>query len=353
MKSYIAIAVFVCLGLLSAILVGFHSRFGSEPLPYDDEQAELGRDLVIKFSYVVAENTPKGQAAADFAKRVREKTNDRVKVELFPNGMLFNEDNEVEALQHGSIQMIAPSFSNISSLSPPWLLMDLPFAFPSDDAVSEAFQGDIGKRLMDLLERSNIVGLAFWENGFRQLTSSKGPIKTPEDLRNLRFRIQPSRVIDAQYRTLGAETLALPFNQVYRSLENGTVDGEENSISNIYSKKLYQVQDYLTLSNHSYLGYGVLMNKTFWDQLPPELQRAISEAMAETTIWANRNARIINQKQWREMQADSNLQVYALSKDDQSHWRQLLQPVYDEFSPVIGRELMSDLERLQLKYAGK
>jgi tripartite ATP-independent transporter DctP family solute receptor len=351
MKAYLGIGLFVVLGFATAVMIGFYHRLSADPVAFDDEQSGLGRNLIIKFSYSVAENTPKGQAALKFAKLVEEKTNQSVKVELFPNGTLYNETDEIEALQNGSVQMIAPSFSNISEIDPSWMIFDLPFAFPSDAAVNEATQGNIGKRLFASLASKRIVGLAYWNNGFRQITSNKGPIIRPADLKGQKFRIQPSRVIEEQYRFFDAKTFPLPFNQIYRSLENGIIDGEENSISNIYSKKMYQVQKYMTLTNHSYLGYAVLINKTFWDKLSPHIRESIREAIDETTVWANRNAILVNQSQWEDMQTGSNLQIYRLSKAEREEWKRALLPVANQFKTEIGREFMADLEKIQEKYA--
>nr|WP_231571277.1 DctP family TRAP transporter solute-binding subunit [Paenibacillus sp. VKM B-2647] len=286
-----------------------------------------------------------------FAELVEQKTKQSVKVELFPNGILYNETDEVQALQNGNVQMIAPSFSNISEVDPSWMIFDLPFAFPSDDAVNDAFRGDIGKRLLASLASKQIVGLAFWNGGFRQITSNKGPIVHPSDLRGQKFRIQPSKVIEDQYRLFEAKTFSIPFNQIYRSLENGTVDGEENSISNIYSKKMFQVQKYLTMTNHSYLGYGVLINKTFWDKLPPRIRQSVKEAVDETTEWANRNAVLVNRSQWQDMQANSQMQIYRLSKAEREEWRRAFEPVINQYGNVIGVDSMRDLEQIRLKYA--
>lgn len=351
MRAYLGIGLFVVLGLVTAFIIGFYNLLSAEPVAYDDEQTDLGREIIIKFSYVVAENTPKGQAAIRFAKLVEAKTQQAVKVELFPNGILYNETDEVEALRNGNVQMIAPSFSNISEIDPSWMIFDLPFAFPSDEAVNEAIQGSIGKGLVASLASKQIIGLAFWKNGFRQITSNKGPITSPTDLKGMKFRIQPSKVIDAQFRLFDAKTFPIPFNLIYRSLENGIVDGEENSISNIYSKKIYQVQKYMTLTNHSYLGYGVLINKGFWEKLSPSIQESVKEAMDETTEWANRNAIQVNQSQWEDMQNNSAMQVYRLSKAERDEWVHAFHPVVDQYRNEIGREFMRDLERIQEKYA--
>jgi tripartite ATP-independent transporter DctP family solute receptor len=350
MKAIWGICLFVLAGLVTAIVFGFSSQFSSGPSAYDDEQKRLGEEPVIKFSFVVAENTPKGLAAQEFARLVQAKTNGHIKVELFANGTLYNEPDEMEALQRGSVQMIAPSFSNISEVIPEWAVMDLPFAFQSDQAVDEAFNGTIGQLLFQSLEAKGMVGLGYWANGFQQITSNKGPLIHPADFRGLHIRILPSKVIESQFRQFEATTTPIPFNQVYRSLETGIVDGEENTISNIYSKKFYQVQKYLTLSNHAYLGYGVLMNKSFWDQLPQEDKKVISEAMNEATLWSNRNAVAMNHKQWQELQRVGGIEIHILSPAERTEWLHALEPVYDLNAPYIGQKLLDAIRELRTKY---
>lgn len=351
MRTLWGIGLFVLIGLVTAIGIGFFSQFNHAPSAYDDEQIGLGRQTVINFSYVVAENTPKGLAAQEFARLVEEKTNDGVKVELFPNASLYNETNEVEALRHGKVQMIAPSFSNISEVVPEWMVMDLPFAFRNEEAVEEAFQGKIGDILLRKLEPKGMIGLGFWKNGFQQMTSNRGLLVHPEDFRDLRIRILPSKVIQAQFDQLKASTVSIPFNQVYRSMETGKVDAGENTISNLYSKKLYQVQKYLTLSNHAYLGYGVLMNKSFWNKLPQNQRKAIEEAMQETTAWANRNAVATNRKQWEELKKKSQMDVHVLSLEERNEWQRALEPVYQEVAPYIGKELIEAVNELRSRYS--
>jgi tripartite ATP-independent transporter DctP family solute receptor len=351
MKSFWGISIFVFIGLLTAIAIGFSSQFSHGPLAYDDEQKGLGEEPVIKFSFSVAENTPKGLGAQEFARLVEAKTKGHLKVELFPNSTLYNENEEIQALQDGNVQMVAPSFSNISELSPEWNVMDLPFAFPNDEAINDAFQGEIGRIMFSKLESKGIIGLGFWGNGFKQMTSNKGPLIHPGDFRGLRIRILPSQVIESQFRTLEAKTFPIPFNQTYRSMENNSVDGGENSISNIYTKKFYQVQKYLTISNHGYLGYGVLMNKSFWNKLPEEIKQAVKEAMQEATVWANQNAVTMNNKQWSELQAIGGMQIHILSPEEKREWMSKLEPVYQQNEGLIGKDLMEAVRTIKTKYA--
>ncbi|MEX2414539.1 MAG: DctP family TRAP transporter solute-binding subunit [Paenibacillaceae bacterium] len=351
MRQFLGIVLFIIVGLITAISIGFSSLIPSLPYPYDDEQDGLGEEIVIRFSFVVAENTPKGLAAQRFAQLVKEKTGGRVKVELFPNSILYNDHDEVKALKNGDVQIIAPSFSVISEEVSDWMVMDIPFAFANLEAVEEAFNGEIGAILFKKLEDKNMVGMAYWSNGFKQMTSNKGPLLRPADFKGLRFRILPSRVIAAQFAILGAQTESILFNQVYRSMESGIVDGGENTISNIYSKKFYQVQKYMTLSNHGYLGYGVLMNKTFWDGLPYDLKALVQEAMDEASVWANQIAIEINQKQLEELRASHLIQIDELTFEQKKDWMSTLNGVFSEIESIIDPDLIQSIKELQHKYA--
>ncbi|OXM83258.1 DctP family TRAP transporter solute-binding subunit [Paenibacillus rigui] len=353
MKPIASIVLIVFLGLAAAVGIGFYPAFSSSPVVQDDEQQGFDQELVIKFSHVVAENTPKGLAAQRFAERVKEKTNGRVKVEVFPNGVLYNESDEFDALKRGDVQMIAPAFSNVSEVVPAFAAWDVPFAFLSNEALQEAFDGEFGKLLFRKLDAAHIVGMAYWGNGFRQITSNTGPLIHPADFQGLKFRILPSQVIELYFHAIGVKTVPIPFNEVYRALEAGIVDGEENSISNINSKKLYQVQKYMTLSNHSYLGYAVLMNKEYWRRIPKEYQADIVQAMEETTRWANQNALRMNEEQLQEMKRTSHIQMYSLTPEEKAEWIRAWQPLYKQYESLIGHEIMNQIRELQRKYGGE
>ncbi|MBP1157307.1 tripartite ATP-independent transporter DctP family solute receptor [Paenibacillus sp. PvR052] len=327
-------------GLLAAYLIGFQPDIRGE-FPYDEEYTGLKDRIVIKFSHVVAENTPKGLAAAHFAQLVKEKSQDRVEVQVFPNGMLYTEDTEIAALQHDDVQMIAPSFSNMNRIDPIWLVMDLPFLFRNQQEVDLALQGALGERLLATLEPQGMKGAAFWHNGFRQVTNNVRPMRMPEDFRGLTFRIQPSPVLKRQFEALNASTMSTPFNEIYRSLKTGRVDGQENTISNILSKRLYQVQRYMTISNHSYLGYIVTFNKQFWEGLPPEVQQLLEEALAETSDWNNREA-LLHEKRLQTLSQNQLLEIRTLTDAEKALWRERFEPLYEEFTAIIGKDLMKE-----------
>ena len=344
MKTWIGIGLFIVLGMFAAFVIGFRPHF-ADSLPIDDEQTGLKDRIVIKFSHVVAENTPKGLAAAHFARLVKELSDDRVEIQVFPNGMLYSGDTEFAALQSGAIQMIAPSFSNMSVVDPAWLAMDLPFAFADQQAVNAALQGELGRRLLGTLNAHKVQGAAFWANGFKQMTSSVRPLQVPEDFRNQTFRIQPSQMLVSQFQALGASTVKIPFNETYGMLKDRAADGQENTISNIATKRLYQVQKYMTISNHGYLGYVVLFNKKFWADLPPDVQRLLEQALEETTSWLHRETASMHAKQLRELEEIDGFTVHKLTEEERQQWIRKLEPLYDQYEQIIGTELMSEIGR--------
>ncbi|WP_400161907.1 DctP family TRAP transporter solute-binding subunit [Brevibacillus sp. TJ4] len=349
MKSMMSIALLVLLGLASAFFIGFGSDFVAGTYDHDQEQEGLSERLVIKFSHVVAENTPKGLAVEKFAELVKEKTNDKVEVQIFPNGILHSEETEIPALIEGDIQMIAPAYSHLSNRIPQWAVLELPYLFLDEKDVERAFQGKIGEILFAKLEELDMKGLAFWGSGFKQVTANR-PLIMPEDFAGQRIRIIPSPVLDAQFRTLGAVPVGSSFIDLYSLLASGKVDGEENTISNVYTKRLYQVQKHMTVSNHNYLGYAVIVNKTFWNGLEPDIQQAIAEALREATQFNNQLSVEMNERQFTELKQEGSMSIHIQTAEERDIWRDALQPVYDQFAPGIGEELMEEVQKLHRQW---
>ncbi|MBT2647720.1 DctP family TRAP transporter solute-binding subunit [Bacillus sp. ISL-34] len=318
-------------------------------MPKDEEQVGMKDQIVIKFSHVVAENTPKGLAANRFAQLVDEYTDHRVKIEVYPNQSLYSDHEEIEALQENKVQMIAPTTSKITSISKKWMLLDLPYVFPTDAALQEALNGEVGEELLKQLNTIDIEGLAFWSNNYKQITSNK-PIRHPSDFAGKNFRIMPSEVLKSQFKHFGATTAELEFNETFKSLEIKETDSQENTISNIYSKKLYEVQKYLTISDHGYLGYVVMINKPFWDKLPLDIQLQIQRAMDDTTKWLWFKSNELNQEQLREIQQKSNIDIYTLSDEEKKEWMDEMSVIYPEFESTIGTELMTKMEKIRKKH---
>jgi C4-dicarboxylate-binding protein DctP len=341
-KTWLGIGLFIAIGLFTAYVVGFRPQ-STGPLPTDDEQTGLKERIVIKFSHVVAENTPKGLAAAHFAQLVKSMSHDRVEIQVFPNGILYSDDTEIAALQSGDIQMIAPSFSKMNAIDPAWMVMDLPFAFANQDAVNTALKGDLGRRLFATLGTHQMQGVAYWGNGFKQMTSVLRPLRVPDDFRSQTFRIQSSPVLVSQFKAFGAKTSIIPFNEVYGNLKDKSVDGQENTISNIMSKRLYLVQKYMTISNHGYLGYVVIFNKEFWDGLPADVRQMLQKALDETTVWLGKTMNTLHEQELHKLKEISGLQIHTLTADERAQWVRKLAPLYGQFRSTIGSDLMDDI----------
>ncbi|TFW17311.1 TRAP transporter substrate-binding protein [Duganella callida] len=301
--------------------------------------------IVIKFSHVVATDTPKGQAAERFKQLAEKATNGRVKVEVYPNSQLYKDKEELEALQLGAVQMLAPSLAKFGPLGvKEFEAFDLPYIFPSKTALYNVTEGEIGKSLLKKLEPKGITGLAYWDNGFKVMSANK-PLHTPSDFKGLKMRIQSSKVLDAQMRALGANPQVLAFSEVYQALQTGVVDGTENPPSNMYTQKMHEVQKYVTVSNHGYLGYAVIVNKKFWDGLPPDIRAALDKAMKEATTFEKAIAQRDNDMALDAIKKAGKTEIYTLSVKEQAEWRKALQPVQQQMESRIGKDLIAAMNK--------
>ena len=301
--------------------------------------------IVIKFSHVVANDTPKGKAAERFKELAEKATKGRVKIELYPNSTLYKDKEELEALQLGAVQMLAPSLAKFGPLGArEFEVFDLPYIFPSKDVLSRVTDGPIGKDLLKKLEPKGIVGLAYWDNGFKVMSANK-PLHVPADMKGLKMRIQSSKVLDAQMRALGANPQVMAFSEVYQSLQTGVVDGTENPPSNLYTQKMHEVQKHVTVTNHGYLGYAVIVNKKFWDGLPVDIRTSLEIAMKDTTKYANAIAQQENDKSLEAVKKSGKSTVYVLSDKEKAEWRKALLPVQKETEGRIGKELIASVNK--------
>jgi C4-dicarboxylate-binding protein DctP len=296
--------------------------------------------IVIKFSHVVAVITPKGLAADFFAKRAAELTKGKVKVEVYPNSQLYKDNEEMEALQLGSVQMLAPSLAKFGPLGiKEFEVFDLPFIFDDYKELHRVTQGPIGKQLLDKLEGKGIKGLAYWDNGFKSFSANK-PIHTPADMKGMKLRIQSSKVLDEEIRALGGVPQVMAFSEVYQALQTGVVDGTENPISNFYTQKMNEVQKDLTLTEHGYLGYAVIVNKKFWDGLSPDVRGPLEQAMKEATDYANKIAQEQNDKDLESVRKAGKTLVYTPTKEERLAFKKALVPVHQKMESRIGADLI-------------
>ena len=305
--------------------------------------------IVIKFSHVVAPETPKGQAAERFKLLAETATRGKVRVELYPNSQLYKDKEELEALQLGAVQMLAPSLAKFGPLGvKEFEVFDLPYIFPTKTALYNVTEGNIGKGLLKKLEPKGITGLAYWDNGFKVMSANR-PLHHPADFKGLKMRIQSSNVLDAQMRALGANPQALAFSEGYRALQTGVVDGTENPPSNMYTQKMHEVQKHLTVSNHGYLGYAVIVNKKFWDGLPSDIRSQLEKAMKEATTFEKAIAQSDNDKALEAIRKSGKTQIYTLTVQEQAEWRRALAPVQKTMESRIGKEWISAINRESAK----
>jgi C4-dicarboxylate-binding protein DctP len=296
--------------------------------------------IVIKFSHVAAIGTPKSRAVERFKQLVETSTEGAVRVDVYPNSTLYKDKEELEALQMGAVQMLAPTLSKFGSLGiKEFELFDLPFLFSDHAAVDRILQGPIGQQLFSGLESKGIKGLVYWDNGFKMMSANK-PIHVPADMRGLKIRIQGSKVIDEQMRSLGANPQVMSFSEMTQALQSGVVDGAENPPLNFYSQKVYEVQKHLTLTNHGYMGFAVIVNKKFWDGLPPDIRKKLEAALAEATRFNNSHSQRESADAMEAIRKTGMTTIYKPTPQEMDQWRQALLPVHKKMQDRIGKGLL-------------
>lgn len=297
--------------------------------------------IIIKFSHVVADKTPKGQGAVKFKELAEAALPGKVEVQVFPNSQLFGDGKEMEALLLGDVQIIAPSLAKFDRYTKKLQIFDLPFMF-NDMAALDRFQASpAGQGLLDSMTSKGIKGLAYWHNGLKQMSTNKDQLLRPEDIKGLKFRIQSSDVLEAQFRALGANPQKLAFAEVYQALQTGVVDGAENPWSNIYSQKFHEVQKTIAVTNHGALDYMVITNSGWWDGLPEDVRAGLQQAMAGATQYANQLASDINDRDQKLIAEAGKAKIQELSSRDIAAWREVVRPVWSKFSDQIGADLIS------------
>ena len=294
--------------------------------------------IVIKFSHVVAPDTPKGKAAARFEELAEKYTDGKVDIEVYPNSQLYKDKEEMEALQLGAVQMLAPSLAKFGPLGvQEFEVFDLPYIFPSYEALHAVTNGEVGKALLAKLEDKGITGLAYWDNGFK-IMSANSPLHTTDDFLGLKMRIQSSKVLEAEMNALGAVPQVMAFSEVYQALQTGVVDGTENPPSNMFTQKMNEVQKHATLSNHGYLGYAVIVNKKFWDGLPADVRKQLDDAMEQSTRYANQIAKIENDEALEGVRKSGKTAIYTPTKEEKAAFVKALVPVHQKMEGRIGKE---------------
>ncbi len=317
---------------IAALLIG--ASFGVAGM------AQAAGEIVIKFSHVVSPDTPKGKAAEYFKKLAEERTHGKVKVQVYPNSQLYKDKEELEALQLGAVQMLAPSLAKFGPLGvKEFEVFDLPYVFDNYDEVNKVMHGAIGKQLLGKLESKGIKGLAYWDNGFKNFSANK-PIKSPADLKGLKIRIQSSKVLEEEMRSVGALPQVMAFSEVYQALQSGVVDGTELEASNLYTSKAYEVQKHLTLTQHGFLGYAVIVNKKFWDGLPADVRTQLDGAIVDASKYANDIAKKENDRSLAAIKASGKTQVYTPTAAERAAFKKAMLPVHAKMAERIGPDLL-------------
>ena len=305
--------------------------------------ASVSAQTIIKFSHVVAADTPKGKASVFFAQKAAELTKGKVKVEVYANSALYKDKEEMEALQIGSVHMLAPSLAKFGPLGvKEFEAFDLPFIFDDTADLHKVTQGPVGAALMAKLEPRGIKGLAYWDNGFKAF-SANTPLKAVADYKGKKFRIQSSKVLEEEIRSIGGIAQVMAFSEVYQALQTGVVDGTENPISNFYTQKMHEVQKHLTLTNHGYLGYAVIANKKFWDGLPADVRGQLEQAMKETTVYANKIAQEENDMALEGVKKSGKTTVYVPTKEERLALKKAMAPVHTKMAERVGKETLEQI----------
>lgn len=300
--------------------------------------------VLIRFSHVVAEETPKGLAANRFKALVEQRSEGQIRVAIYPGAQLYGDQDEMEALRLGAVEMLAPSLSKFGRIGfPEFELFDLPFLFDNTEEVRRITQGAIGRRLLAQFGRQGLIGLGYLDNGFKQMSANR-PLRVPADFAGLRMRVQSSRVIAAQFRALGARPVGLAFSETRRALGVGVVDGTENPVSNFWTQRMNEVQSDLSLTDHGYLGYAVVSNQRFWDSLAPRDRALVEQALREALIYGNQIAQIQNDKALAALREAGTTRIHPLSREQRASLRQAVQPVFDELAQRIGIDLLNEVQ---------
>ena len=294
--------------------------------------------IVIKFSHVVAVDTPKGKAAEYFKKLAEERTKGRVKVEVFPNSSLFKDGEEMEAVQLGSVQMLAPSLAKFGPLGVrEFEVFDLPYIFDDYNELHRVTQGPVGAALLKKLESKGLIGLAYWDNGFKVMSANKA-IRVPADYKGLKMRVQSSKVLGDEMKALGSIPQVMAFSEVYQALQTGVVDGTENPPSNFYTQKMQEVQKFLALTDHGYLGYAVIVNKKFWDGLPADVRTTLESAMKDATKFANDIAKKENDDAIEAVRKSGKTEILTLTPEQKAAMKKALNVVHKDNESRVGKE---------------
>ena len=328
------------LGLAAMAVAGVAGAFGlASPAAAQDP-------MIIKFSHVVATDAPKHKAAEKFKELAEKYTGGKVKVEIYPNSQLFKDKEELEALQLGSVHLLAPSTAKFAPLGvKEFEALDLPYLFKDEATYKKFATSQLGRDMLAKLSTKGVKGLAYWDNGFHIMGSSK-PLLMPDDFKGMKLRIQGSKVLDAQTRALGALPQVMAFSELYQALQTGVVDGAENVPSNIWTQKLFEVMKYINVSHHGHLGYAVVANQKWWDSLTPEIRGHLEKAMSEASDHFDSIAKKENNDGLEQIKKSGKSQMHVQTEDERKAWIKVLLPVHQEMEKRVGKETIEALYKV-------
>ncbi|EGQ26934.1 MULTISPECIES: DctP family TRAP transporter solute-binding subunit [Sporosarcina] len=346
MKKILLVAV---ISMFAIVAAACSSDKESSSSGDGEKSSSSDKPVIIKFSHVTAIDSVKGKAADRFAELVAEKTDGKAKVEVYPSSQLYGDADELDALVSGNVHMIAPSVTKMVKLDPRWQYVDMPFLFEDQDHARKFFESDVAQTILnsDQLANNDIMGLEFWENGFKHFSDNKHPLKTPEDFKGLKFRAQAGKVLESQFNALNAGSATISFGETYAALQQGTVDGQENTFNNFDTQKYQEVQKYLTTSEHGRLDYAIFVNKSFWEGMPEDIRTQVEEALKEATELEWQLAADENEASFENIKNSGKVEVTELTPEERQKFVDALQPVYDEFSDDITPELLEGIRSLK------
>ncbi|WP_394121538.1 DctP family TRAP transporter solute-binding subunit [Planococcus donghaensis] len=323
--------------LMSALVL---SACGSDEAATDGEGGAEGvQEMTIKFSHVVAENTPKHQGALAMKEYIETESDGAIEVEIYPNSSLFGDQDEYQNLASNNVQFIAPDLTKFVGNNPQFNVPALPFMFDNDEEAIAFWDGEKGQEILGSLESDGVLGLSMWPNGGKHITNNERPIDSPDDFQGLKFRTQGGQVLEAIYSAMGAGSESIPFGELYTALDQGVVEGQENTFSNIESKKFDEVQDYMTIMNHTRVDYAVFTNTEFWESMNDETKEIVQAGLDEGTAVAREEATSLNEEALELIRDRGLVEIIELTPEQIEEFRTALEPIYDEFEDEIGADV--------------
>lgn len=302
------------------------------------------QEITVKIAHVVAENTPKHQGALKMKEVIEKRSDGKIKVQVYPNSSLFGDKDEYQNLVANNVQFILPDMSKLVGNDPGFNIPAMPFLFESDEAANAFWDGEKGQEIFKRLEKDGVLGKAMWPNGAKHMTNDKKAIKKPEDLDGMKIRTQGGQLLEAIYAELGAGSASIPFGELYTALQQGTVDGQENTFSNIESKKFDEVQKYMTIMGHTRVDYALLTNTKFWDSLNDETKAIVQKGVEEGTKLARESAKKLNDDALAKLKENGQVEINELSDAEIEEFKKTLEPIYNEWAEKIGKDIIEDAE---------